>query len=1528
MPKRPREDEGSSEKRPTKKPQNNKTQDAVPLKAFTPRPNAPAPAPAEIDFPRGGGSSFTPLETKAIRAEAIKELNEEQIFQASCDLDKAAVGTKNAESDKDRLRIEHLNYKRLLPGQRILCQIVQILPLALVVSLPHQLLGHIPITHISSLFTERLEKVDGGGSDDGEEDNASEDVEMADGEAQASKDLPDLADMFYAGQFLTAIVEEVRPAGARGSLDFSKSRDETTKGAKRVELSIAPEKVNAGVAKRDLVPGFNISAVVKSVEDHGYILDTGVAGVSGFLSLKEASKGPLPSSSLASSSPSPRPLSIGQVINATVTKVSENGRTVTLSIDPSIIRSATVTELSSIGSVVPGTLVTALITSVLSWGLNVQLLGFFGGTIDLFHLSLSGTDEVDDKYKVGQKIRARVLWDVSSNNPKTFVLSTLDHVKSKSKAAKKEVEKGKSVKDVFPVGMVLESVRVRRVESEWGLVVEGPDGVQGFVHISQVSDEHVPSLSASTGPWKLNSTHRARVIAFSAFDGLLQLSLKPSTIEQQYLRPSDLSVGEILKGTVKKLEADLGLFIKLSEDVDGVVWPLHYSDIRLKHPERKFKEGTVVKCRVLSVDEERNRVTLTLKKSLIESDLPLIKSVDDATAGLVTHGVVAKIMPKLVIVNYFGGVRAIIPIGECSEEKLQTAESVFTLGQVVRTRILSIEPSAYGPPRIIASAKQAAPNFVPATSIASIEIGNVSTDARVVEVQKDNVAITLLPLNVRALVSINNLATARGVSAAKLRTDLHAGDEMADRLVVMSKNVDKHFVIVSAASGKKKAQPKNDDDLPSIDFSALKEGDIVKGKIVSHSTKQTGGTLGCTVRISNSVTGTLHPLDTSDDFRKNLATLAQYDDASSKPTPSTSNLSSIPYPPPIGAILDFAVLSIDRPHRKLVLSTRPSRLETTKQVKVVDPEIKSAAELTRGQKVRGLVKSVADAGLFISLGRSLHGRVQIKELFDEYVKDWKSRFSVNQVIEARVFKVNTDIGQVELTLRNRDLSEQSSVTFDDLVEGENVDAVVKKVELYGLFIEIKGTKISGLCHKSEISDNKKADVASALKNFKEGDPLRARILSVDAEKRRVNFGLKPSYFVDDPAVAGDDEEEEGEEEDEDTAEHREEEDDSNDEAATASENDQDDEDGDEDVDEDEDEDEDEDMEEDLPSANFASSSKPSLPSTMLELRRGFEWNSKGAAADDGDSDDESSDDDEADTGDAIKSRKKKKRHEIQKDFTIDMHTKAPESTDDFERHLLGSPNSSYLWIQYMSFQLQLSEIDKAREIGRRAIGAINFREEQERLNVWIARLNLENSYGTEESLEATFREAAKYHESKHMHLRLAAILEQTDKHEQAEELFKRTTKKFGQSSKVWTGFGEHYFRRNMFEEARKLLPRSLQSLDKRKHLKTISKFAQMEYKLGDPERGKTIYEGIVDSHPKRLDLWSVYVDMEAGQKNIQSIRAIFGRLFQQKLSSKKAKFFFKKWLALEKSIGDEEGVEQVKAKAIEWTQGSTSAVQA
>jgi rRNA biogenesis protein RRP5 len=48
--------------------------------------------------------------------------------------------------------------------------------------------------------------------------------------------------------------------------------------------------------------------------------------------------------------------------------------------------------------------------------------------------------------------------------------------------------------------------------------------------------------------------------------------------------------------------------------------------------------------------------------------------------------------------------------------------------------------------------------------------------------------------------------------------------------------------------------------------------------------------------------------------------------------------------------------------------------------------------------------------------------------------------------------------------------------------------------------------------------------------------------------------------------------------------------------------------------------------------------------------------------------------------------------------------------------------------------------------------------------------------------------------------------------------------------------------------------------------------AVLEFKYGDAERGKTIFEGIVDSYPKRLDVWGVYIDQVAKENDIQGVR--------------------------------------------------------
>jgi rRNA biogenesis protein RRP5 len=70
-----------------------------------------------------------------------------------------------------------------------------------------------------------------------------------------------------------------------------------------------------------------------------------------------------------------------------------------------------------------------------------------------------------------------------------------------------------------------------------------------LIKIRHVSDDHVPSLSSNSGHWKVGTVHRARVVAFQAVDGILQLSLQQSILEQKFLQVADVEVGELLKVT-------------------------------------------------------------------------------------------------------------------------------------------------------------------------------------------------------------------------------------------------------------------------------------------------------------------------------------------------------------------------------------------------------------------------------------------------------------------------------------------------------------------------------------------------------------------------------------------------------------------------------------------------------------------------------------------------------------------------------------------------------------------------------------------------------------------------------------------------------------------------------------------------------------------------------------------------------------------------------------------------------------------
>ncbi len=156
---------------------------------------------------------------------------------------------------------------------------------------------------------------------------------------------------------------------------------------------------------------------------------------------------------------------------------------------------------------------------------------------------------------------------------------------------------------------------------------------------------------------------------------------------------------------------------------------------------------------------------------------------------------------------------------------------------------------------ITASIRRSAPSFdINVADISAVEIGT-NVESVVTDIHKDNAILTLNPSNIRALLSLKNLANHRNLPVSQLRTSLKIG-EVVDDLVVVTRNTEKGFVIV--ASGPKTTPVIEHKQVLTID--TVEIGQVVGGRVLRHFHS------GTVIKFSGKITGTLHPTDASDDY--------------------------------------------------------------------------------------------------------------------------------------------------------------------------------------------------------------------------------------------------------------------------------------------------------------------------------------------------------------------------------------------------------------------------------------------------------------------------------------------------------------------------------------------------------------------------------------------------------------------------------------------------------------------------------------
>ena len=94
----------------------------------------------------------------------------------------------------------------------------------------------------------------------------------------------------------------------------------------------------------------------------------------------------------------------------------------------------------------------------------------------------------------------------------------------------------------------------------------------------------------------------------------------------------------------------------------------------------------------------------------------------------------------------------------------------------------------------------------------------------------------------------------------------------------------------------------------------------------------------------------------------------------------------------------------------------------------------------------------------------------------------------------------------------------------------------------------------------------------------------------------------------------------------------------------------------------------------------------------------------------------------------------------------------PKSVNDFERMLVADKDQSYLWIQYLAFMLENLDVEAARRVAERAVKAVSMTAEDDKLNLWIAFMNLEGRFGSVESLQKVVQRALDVNDRKKIYL--------------------------------------------------------------------------------------------------------------------------------------------------------------------------------
>ena len=318
-----------------------------------------------------------------------------------------------------------------------------------------------------------------------------------------------------------------------------------------------------------------------------------------------------------------------------------------------------------------GAALKGIVKNLTDYGAFVDL----GGVDGLLHITDMAWRRIkhpSEVVKVGDEIDVKVLKFDRDNNRVSLGLKQLG------------ADPWVDIKDRYPENMRVKA-RVTNL-TDYGCFAELEQGVEGLVHVSEMD-------------WTNKNIHPSKVVQLGDEVEVMILDIDEDRrrislgMKQCTENPWDAfagqhAKGEKISGKIKSI-TDFGLFIGLDGNIDGLV---HLSDISWndtgEEAVRNYKKGDDVDTVILSIDPERERISLGIKQ--LEDD-PFNNYVGVNDKGSIVNGTITEVDAKGAVVQLAEEVLANLRASEISRDRVEDARNVLNVGDTVEAKIINVD---------------------------------------------------------------------------------------------------------------------------------------------------------------------------------------------------------------------------------------------------------------------------------------------------------------------------------------------------------------------------------------------------------------------------------------------------------------------------------------------------------------------------------------------------------------------------------------------------------------------------------------------------------------------------------------------------------------------------------------------------------------------------------------------------------------------------------------------------------------------